>query len=161
MDAADPPRAGGPSPRAGTDRGSRGGLPLRPRSGRQAEPRLPASRQSLVAARAARMPGPSRRKGRDGLDQAETRPGAGAGGDSDQGVLLLPPDGLGSCVVVSRCVDFTLAEIIGSGIASAASGRAHIVRTWSWLDCWLQAGRLKTLGNPTRKGFVFMRWQLP
>src|SRR5205814_10648636 len=58
----------------------------------------PASRQSVVVARAARMPGASRRKGRDGADPAAARPRAGAGGDPDPGILLLPPDGGGGGV---------------------------------------------------------------
>ena len=35
---------------------------------------------------------------RDGSDQTKARPGAGAGGDSDQGILLLPSNGHGGSV---------------------------------------------------------------
>src|SRR5215471_19230297 len=100
MDAADAPRPGGAASRAGTARGGRGGLSFRSRSRRQAQPGLPTPRQSVVAARAARMPGASRSKGRDGSDQAEARSGAGEGGGPDQGILLLPPDGDGGWVAV-------------------------------------------------------------
>jgi hypothetical protein len=58
----------------------------------------------VVATRAARMPGPSRRKGRNGPDQTEARPGAGSRRESDQGVLLLPSDGHGRRVGIrDRC----------------------------------------------------------
>ena len=76
----------------GQSRGGRGGLSFRSRLRRQAEPGLPASRQSVVAPRAARMPGSSRRKSRVSSDQAAARSRASAGGDPHQGIMLLSPN---------------------------------------------------------------------
>ena len=78
------------------------------------------------------MPGPSRRKGRVGTDQAAARAGTGACGDSDQGILLLPPDGPGSRVVVSQR-QFELAlswkSISRIGLSAAERTSAHTIVT--------------------------------
>src|SRR6476659_171587 len=55
-----------------------------------------------------------RRQGRGGSDQAEARPGAGACGDSNQGILLLSSDGDGGRV----------AAVVGTEVAGQVWRRA-------------------------------------
>ena len=57
-----------------------GGLPLGSRLRRQAQPRVPASRECLEPARPPRMPDAPRRHGRGAADQDAARSGAGARG---------------------------------------------------------------------------------
>src|SRR2546423_623938 len=52
------------------------------------------------------MPGSSRREGGVGPDQTAARPGAGAGRGSDQGIVLLSPDGRGRRVVAHLTIDW-------------------------------------------------------
>jgi hypothetical protein len=82
---------------------------------RQAEPRLPASRQPVVAARTARMPDPARREGRGGSDQAKAGPRRCAHGSPHQGIVLLPTRGHGGGVARQRR---SLAQPAGRSAAS-------------------------------------------
>jgi hypothetical protein len=95
LDAADPPRARRAVAGTGPGRRGRGDLPLGSRPRRQAQPGLPASRQPLEPARAARMPDPARRDGRGCPDQAAPRSGAGKVRGAGEGLLLLPYEGRG------------------------------------------------------------------